>query len=189
MLKKSLKQRENELNESLSLLDDALGKVQKGDDNYFKIISVQLRALVCVGSRSLNPLLLNLAEEKNIKLECYGYSVREPLNGLVLSINPSIAVSVENPQRPSIRKCEFKKWLNQPYLALHQYLYTPNEVIRMVAEKEGGAHYDDTMPEKLIKIKEIIHHKSGMKYNETKKLLFQTGNVILYYGKLVLSKK
>jgi len=188
-VKKSLEQREKELSESLALIGDALEKVQRGDDNYFKIISGQLRALICFGSRALNPLLLNLADEKDIKLECYGYSVREPIDKhLVLSINPGVAVSVTNPQRPSIGKSEFKKWLDKPYLALHEFLYTPNEVIRMVAEKEGGAHYGDATPIKLIKIKEIMHHKSGSQYNEIEKLLFQTGKAVLYYGELVLSK-
>jgi hypothetical protein len=188
IVKKSLKQKEKDLSESLALLEDALEKVQGGDDNYFKIISGQLRALICFGSRSLSPLLFNLAEENSIELECYGYSVREPLEGLVLAINPGIAVSVANPQRPSIGKSKFKKWLDKPYLALHSYLYTPNEVIRMVAEKEGGAHYDDAMPEKLIKIKEIMHHKSGAQYNEVEKLLFQTSKAVMHYGELVLSK-
>lgn len=188
-MKKSLEQREKELRDSLALLQDSLIKVQQDDANYLKIIAGQLRALVCFGGRSLNPLLLNLADEKKVVLKCYGYPVEEILelgHNIVLALPPSKTISHE--PAPGLKPLGFKEWLNSTYLCLGKYKYTPNEIIRMVAEKEGGAHYDDALPEKLTKIKGIIYHKSSVQYNETEKLLVQTAEMALHFGKLILNK-
>ncbi len=50
----------------------------------------------------------------------------------------------------------FISWVNGLFhrLLLHEYQYTPNEVIRMVAEKEGGARYDEMIRKKMILMKE-----------------------------------
>lgn len=189
LVKKTLQQRETELTESLALIEDAVRKVQDGDRNYFKIIAGQLRALICFNRRSLSPLLLNIAEEKGIKLECFGYSVSSEMpslmEGLVLAIHPGTVVSPTDPNIPGMLRYEFKKWLNQTYLVKEEYHYSPNEIIRTVAEKEGGVHYDEMLPEKLLKIKEIIYQKSGNQYIETEKLLFQTALIVLHYGRLL----
>jgi hypothetical protein len=194
MGKKTLKQREKELEDAICLLNNATSQVNDGNFQYFKVISAQLRGLIGMGSRSLNPLLLNLAEEKGIKLECYAYSTTMPKGleyleqNIVLAMNPSLLISVTPVSRPSIKKWEFKKWLETPILVLFSERYTPNEIIRLVAEKEGGAHYDDTLPEKLLKIKGLVHHTNSGEYNETDRLLYQTAVAVVHYGEKILNK-
>lgn len=195
LVKKTLEQREKELNAAVSLLSDAISQVENGNSQYYKILAGQLRALVATGSRTLNPLLLNLAEEKGITLICYAYSTvikgLESLDEkhLVLAINPDILISHRPVSRPSIKRYEFKKWLNMPFLVLNSEKYTPNEIIRVVAEKEGGSHYDDALPEKLIRAKDVVHYKGEVKYTEPERLLYQTAAVVVHYGKQLLQEK
>jgi hypothetical protein len=129
-VRKSIEQREQELRESLSLLQDALVNVHQGDVKYLKVIACQLRALICFGDH-LNPLLLNLAEEKKVSLECFALPIDELLkftNKPLLVFDPRYAVSYK--QAAGLKQYEFKKWLISPYLVLREDQYTPNNVIR-----------------------------------------------------------
>ncbi|HDY89993.1 MAG TPA: hypothetical protein ENH82_17965 [bacterium] len=127
---------------------------------------------------------MNLADEKKVSLMCYAPPIDELLkidSELIFVIDPRYVVSPEH--APGLKSFEFKKWLNSPYLVLTGDKYTPNEVIRMVAEKEGGVLYDNALPEKLIKLKGIIYSE---KYNETEKLLAQVSIVVIHFGELLL---
>ncbi len=192
MVKKTLKQREKELDDAIGLLSDAISQVENGNFQYFKVISAQLRGLIGMGGRGLNPLLLNLAEEKGIKLECYAFSATLPEEikyleqNMVLNVNPGLLISVTPVSKPLIKKWEFKKWLETPVFVMLGDRYTPNEIIRLVAEKEGGAHYDDALPERLLKIKGFVYHTKSGEYNETDRLLYQTAIAVTYYGRKIL---
>lgn len=191
VVKKTLKQREKELEDAIGLLNDAISQVDNGNFQYFKVISAQLRGLIGMG-RNSNPLLLNLAGEKGIKLECYAFSatlpeeIKDLEQHIALSVNPGLLISVTPVSRPSIKKWEFKKWLETPVFVMLGDRYTPNEIIRLVAEKEGGAHYDDALPERLLKIKGFVYHTKSGEYNETDRLLYQTAIAVTHYGKKIL---
>jgi len=192
MVKRTLEQKEKELKDAISLLKDAISQVESRNFQYFKVISAQLRALIGMGYGKSNPLLLNLAEEKGIKLECYAYSVAGPeeLKGrIVFSINPSLLISVTPVSSPGIQKWEFKKWLEAPIVVILDDWYTPNEVIRLMAEKLGGAHYDDALPKKLLKITSIAYCTPKGNYNETDRMLYQIAVAVVYYGDKILENK
>jgi hypothetical protein len=186
-----LAEREKALNESLALINDSINKLRVGEKNYLKVLAGQLRALIATGSRSLNPLLLDLADEKNITLKCYAPPTDELLDILgdktVLLIDPRYAVSYKHDV--GLKEFEFKKWLNKPYLVMYRFRYTPNEVIRMFAEKEGGTSFDDKLPEKLVELRGVIYGKADKGINEIEKLLLQTGIVVLHFGDLILTNK
>ncbi|MFH0854927.1 MAG: hypothetical protein V1869_00195 [Candidatus Omnitrophota bacterium] len=187
MKSKSLDTRLNELNESISLLEDALQKVKSGDLKYFKVISSQLRALICSGSRSLSPLLINLAKERNVLLFCYGPSTRSSDTDEFTVLKISFFLIGLLPFSPANQRYELNDWLFSPFVRLGSMIYTPNEVIRMVAEKEGGAHYDDKLDEKSLKLKEIVY--SGQFNQLEQNLLVQTAEVAVKLGKDILSSK
>lgn len=192
-VRKSIAQRNEELEKAIRLLNDAIEKVQQGEDHYFIIISGQLRALVATGSRSLNPLLLNLADDKGISLKCWGLSVTEQYinfkESMVFSLFPTRIVGHKPYNVPNVKKYNFKEWLNEIVLVFGDDTYTPNEIIRLYAEKEGGAHYDYTLPLKLLRAKEIIYSDKATgnrKYNEVEKLLENTAVTVVYLGRQVL---
>ncbi len=186
-MKKSVIAKEEELNHASQLLQEMIPKLVGDDKKYLIPISAQLRALICHGTRSLNPLLLKLAEEKFVNLECYGMKFVND-TGLVFQIIPQ-PLFIENPNIPFFVKFTFKDWLDEPYLVYAGYTYTPNEVIRLVAEKEGGAHYDDDIPDKLLKLKGIIHHKSNLQaFNAIENLVIQLSIVVIKYIAIVIEK-
>lgn len=187
-MKKSLKEREKDLKDALELIEDALLKIQDGNKIHLKNLAVHLRALICTGGR-LNPLLLNLANEKNIFLQCYAFpfdEFRKLMKNPVFLMGPRCALSY----KPGIgfKRFEFKEWLELNYLIIAKDEYNPNKLIRTFAEKEVG-HYDKGLPENFIKVKKVVYHKSGIQFNEIEKLFCQIGDVVIYFGKLILSPK
>ncbi len=195
MAKKSLRQKEQDLSNAIGFLKDYLKKIDEEDWKYVNAISGQLRALIGTGSRSLNPLLINLAEEKSVDLECYAFSYQRELeqmpdltNSMVLGFTPTPVVVLKPVNRPTFRKKKFNKWIEEPILKLGDHLYTGNEIIRMVAEKEGGAHYDDALPEKLIKAKEKVYHKSGTEFNHVQAIIVSIAMYVVEVSEIVLNK-
>lgn len=185
MEKKSLEKRLKELGDSIELLEEALQKVSSGNKNHFKIISSQLRALICSGGRSLNPLLINLAREKNIPLYCYGPSVRisDIDEYTVLKISSFFIGLV--PFSPASQKYELKDWIQTPFVRLGSEIYTPNEVIRFAAEKDGGVHYDNELPGKLLKLRGIVY--SGQFRSIEERLLIQAAQATTEFKKIIFS--
>lgn len=194
-MRKTFQQRQRELEDGISLLKEDLESYKSGDKKQIKPISAQLRALICFGSRSLNPLLINLAEEKGINLECYGPpSLDEELSLLknpVLIVTPGRLIATE--WKPGLTKYTFKEWLDTPIFFLSKELgtYTPNEVIRAAAEKLGGVHYDEEIPLKIKNLQGMVWHtKNGtVKYDEIERLLIQTAEIVVYFGNKVLENR
>lgn len=195
IIKKTVVEREDELEGALDLLSDAIIKVQNGNHNYLKILAGQLRALLCFKTGVLSPLLLDLADEKDVPLECYARTFRhmiEVLGGtknMQLAVNPGRIVSIEKIDTPTARKYLFKNWLGEPVMVLAEESYTPTEIIRMVAEKQGGISYSDYLPEKLIEGKKLIWTKSGREYDQIENILMQTAEVTIDFGKVLLNEK
>lgn len=185
MEKKSLEKRLKELEDSIELLEEALEKASFGNKNYFKIISSQLRALLCSGGRSLSPLLINLASEKNIPLYCYGPSTRVSDTDEYTVLKISFFFIGIVPFSPASQKYELKDWMQTPFVRLGNEIYTPNDVIRLVAEKDGGAHYDSELPEKLLKLRGIIY--SGQFKSVEERLLIQTTQATIEFKKNIFS--
>lgn len=187
MERKSLDRRSDELNDAISLLEDAVQKVTFGDSKYFKVISSQLRALICSGSRSLNPLLINLAEDKSVPLFCYGPSTRNSDKDEFTVLKISFFFIGLTPFSPGNQRYELNEWLFSPFVRLGDMIYTPNEVIRMVAEKEGGVHYDSEPNGKILKLKSIVYSGKFKKLEENP--LLQTAKVVIKFGRDILLLK
>jgi len=152
--KKSLDYRRTELSNARSILVGALEQISQGNLSYYGVIAGQLRALVCVDC-NLDPLLLDLADENEIKLICYGFVLpfeenSTLWNGLKYLGTPSRYISDSSMSRPSVSRYDLKQWLTMPILFYKDQKYTPIEIIRMVAETEGGTEYSDRTPQKCV---------------------------------------
>jgi len=187
MVKKNLEQQIDDLRDSIKLLEEALKKGYTGDKKYLKIISAQLRALVCSGSRSLNPLLIELAEKKGMPLVCYGPPDIDKNEAKHTLFKLSGRVIGLEPFSPAQCRYELKDWMNICFFVLENERYTPNDIIRTVAEKEGGAHYDKELSEKLIKLRTVIYSGWGPEINELERFLIQTAEIVIHFGKSVIS--
>jgi len=181
-MKLQLTDRIKQLQASAELLDDALEKVSRGDKKYFIILGSQLRALICTGSgRNFHPLLLELAQKMDYKIECYGPQNTNPddplFKGLVFRIGGRI-IGFE-PYSPVQRKYVLEDWLNANILVYEGEYYTPNEVLKTFGDKEAS-HYDPNSDKHLDKIKNILHHITNDKtINEVDRFLIQTSEFVV----------
>jgi hypothetical protein len=183
--KKTLKQRKSELYDSIFLLDSAIQGIARGESQHMKIISSQLRALVCSDSKSSEPLLINLAEEMGFNLKCYGFTTNAKDDGAVFAFNPGPKISLA----PFMggREINFKEWIEAPILVFGEYSYNANELIILVTETDGGIKYSEEMSEKLQNIKGIIYHKNGSEFSEVDNILIQIAQYVIHHGRIIIN--
>ncbi|OGD88319.1 hypothetical protein A3D81_02420 [Candidatus Curtissbacteria bacterium RIFCSPHIGHO2_02_FULL_40_17] len=189
-MKLDQKSRLKQLQDASELLSDSLEKIESGDSKYLVVLGTQLRALICTGGRTFNPLLLDLSEELNKPIECFGPPDKNPndplFNGLVLGF-PGRLIGFE-PYSPAQRKYLLKDWLNANVLVVGGLFYTPNEVLRSFADKEAS-HYDPKSDSRMDKLRGIIHHNyfQGRNINEIDRFLIQTAEFVVGSTKELLT--
>lgn len=155
---KSFEERRKELISALSILRHALVMFNKTKEiSWLREIAVQLRALLIYveGSSSFkHPLLIELASEKNFSLTVYMSNLallRESENNLETNLKPTFSFGEEMFSLESETwrtKLSVEKAIKLPYIAIRRQKYTPEDIIRMVADTEGS-HYDPERPEGL----------------------------------------
>lgn len=122
--------------------------VETRDDAYLLDIMARLRALVGIGGSNMKPLLLQLSEETDIPLTIYSYppEPEKETGNVVASIFGGKTWS-PMPQDGFV-KYQLKEWLNTPaYFTDTTKVYkTRNQVIKDIANNEGGSHYSEEIP-------------------------------------------
>lgn len=190
-MRKSFEKKVSDLDGSLKLLYDALNNVTTGKPEYFKVMGSQLRVLLSAGnSRTFRPLLINLAEEANMTIKCYSNNLDnlndprfDELNkGLIFA--PLLGKIISSKPFPDSRSYDLKQWMELKICKYNEYWYTPNDIIRMYSENEGGVHYDDDLPLKLKTLYGIIHTKhDGQQFNQIEEFLGQLSIYVCEIGK------
>ncbi len=114
----------------------------------------QLRALLV--SSGQTPLLLDLAQELNFALEFYSIPLDYLENDEMAKVMGPTGIQWTgdslSPQAvpPLIRqKVAMKDWLASTQVVVGQQKISGEELLKMVANKLGGAHYDTKLPPKL----------------------------------------
>jgi hypothetical protein len=190
-MRKSYEKKISDLDGSLKLLYDALNNVVQRKPEYFKVMGSQLRVLLAIGnSRTFSPLLINLAEESNITIKCYSPNLDnlndprfEELNkGLIFA--PLLGKIISSKPFPDSKSYDLKEWMELKFCKFNEYWYTPNEILRMYSENEGGVHYDDNLPTKLKILHGIVHTKhDGQEFNQIQEFLGQLSVFACEIGK------
>lgn len=189
-MKLNQNQRIQQLQNASDLLLEALEKVESGDYKYLVVLGSQLRALICTGGRNFKPLLFEISEELNMPIECFGPQNIDPTSdlykGLVFHIGGRLIGS--EPFSPAQVKYFLKDWLNANILTVDGQSYTPNEVLRLFADKEAS-HYDADSDAKMDKLRTITHHNyfKGKNINEIERFLIQTANFVVECTKELLA--
>lgn len=151
MVKKTndLRRRLDQLTTALrGLLIDNNGFIETGDEAYLLGLMSKLRSLVATGGPHLNPLLLDLSKELDIPLEIYAIpptpatASKNHVTSLLFGTTWAV-----RPQAGMIKYTLAEWLLASTYLASETGEYkNRNEVIKNLANTEGGAHYSDKMP-------------------------------------------
>ncbi len=135
-----------ELEKALDAINKANAQYQQShDSSWLLLMTGQLRGLVAIGNpRNMHPLLLELAEELNIPLKLYSLpgKINPPPDNFLAAIICGKTWATR--QHPGLIEFELRTWLETPryHVDTLKIYTTPNEVLRAIAEKSGGVHYD-----------------------------------------------
>ena len=191
MPKKDIKQILLELERAISLLTDSVSNILLGKPEYYDVISTQLRSLICVGGRNLNPLLINLSKKLDVPLRCYGPNDIDPSLQIYRDMTMCWVGSIITLDAIPVieqRRYNLEDWVKARLFSFGDNYFTPNDVIRLYAEKFGIGHYDDDISDKA-KILFNIQYPSDQPFkNEIEKVLLQTAYAVIVFGNTVIKK-
>jgi hypothetical protein len=181
----SIKMRLEQLKTALKILKEAGDRFQSSEENKqgeIVILANQIRALVCKGGRNFHPLLLEIAEEKGIKLVCFAPQDLKKLLPILKKssflFRPEI---IDIKPRERWVEYEFKDWLESEIIIIGQEIYTPNEILRLKADSEAS-HYDPKISQKLKRLKEIERLSVSGNIPLPDEYVLKTARVILLFG-------
>jgi hypothetical protein len=130
---------------------------QTGEEAYFLPVVGQLRALLVSGRQT--PLLVDLAGELGFALEFYSIPLDALDNEEMAAIlgptriqwtGDSLGSHAEAPLLS--QKVTMEAWLASTQVVVGQQKISGEQLLKMVANKLGGSHYDPTMPAELSAI-------------------------------------
>jgi len=158
---KTQQQRLEELRQGLVVIEHGL-RLSTETNELAHLIPVvgQLRALLV--SSGQTPLLLDLAKQKNVPLEFYSMPLDFLDNEEIAQIlgptriqwsGDSMRATPEGP--PFHHKVTMAAWLASTQLVVRGEKVSGEQLIKLVANKLGGAHYDPSLPQKLSLISQF----------------------------------
>jgi hypothetical protein len=181
-IQKPLGRRVVELLQSLQIVRDCLGAVREGRDYQLVPLFGQMRALLAEKSADSAPLLVDLATILNQELRLYAFPGVDADGFPRLEVDVALRVGglpvsyhrIELSQR----HLTLDEFLSQKIVEMRGRTFTRAEVIKMLAEKAGGAHYAKKVPvayEQLTSI--LINGQSPLTH-----ALFQMADAIYELG-------
>lgn len=193
-MKKPLEWRMKELLQSLLVIRDALLSCQMGQWHQMIPLSGQLRALLIERSRSdkktrtMVPLLRDLAQSNGEKLEIYVMPETDPSqlpikDGLVCHFS-GFPISLQK-QLPLQESRSIDSLLKQKVLLINEKLFTVEEIIGWHADKAGGAHFDESLPDEFVDWTSLPELGDSV----AKNILCQLGKATYDLGRSFLRKK
>lgn len=185
VLEKSLVIRLSELAQSLQIINDSYDLISKGKEYQFIPIYGQLRSLLTEKSKKQTPLLFELAEKFNEKLELFYI----PFDDLP-EVFPKVDYYYKSPEISCEKKevnqivIGLKDFLNSDIILLNSQKYKISFVINALANKFGGSHYASKIEKEIA---QLVYFTSFNK-NILNQIIFQIGKVTLELGTKVAQK-
>jgi hypothetical protein len=161
MVKKTTNRRVQDLESHLHLLEECVAKQEQDSDIWYKIISAELRVLVCKSGRN-KPLLLDIIDEFKLVTKIrssspFGYITSEYVKRCK-ELNAPI-----NHKEMGQQEMDFKKYIEEGCLGFHlNRVFTPKEFILMVSQKIGSSHEDVEVDADIPEIENLGDDWGGM---------------------------
>lgn len=185
LLEKPLVIRLPELAQSLQIINDSYDLISNGKEYQFIPIYGQLRSLLTEKSKNQTPLLFELADKFNEKLELF-YIPFEDLPEDLPKVDyhyMSPEISCEKKEKNQII-IEFKDFLMCDIILLNSRKYKINFVINALANKFGGSHYASKIEQEIAE----LFYFTIFNKNILNQIIFQIGKVTLELGTKVVQK-
>jgi hypothetical protein len=132
----------SELIQSLQIINDSIELILKGKTHQFIPVYGQLRSILTEKSKNQTPLLFELADQFNEKLQFYYTPFEDLPNHL-----PSVDFHFISPEISSEKKeekqilIEFKEFLSKDVILFNSRKYKFSFILNSLANKFGGSHY------------------------------------------------
>jgi len=153
IIKKPLLIRFNELIVSLAVIKDSLESIVKGNYHQFIPLYGQLRAILTDNAKKNIPLLKELADNLNFKLSLYYIESNiiplDNANTSVFHISHRITLKKEFEDQTEI---ELFDLLKKTLILFNKDTYTYSEIIEILANKSGGAHFASKIEKFIAKL-------------------------------------
>ena len=186
--RKSQRQRLEELRQALLVIEHGLQTAfETGEEAHFLPVVGQLRSLLASGKQT--PLLLDLAQELGFPLEFYSIPLDFLDNEELAEIlGPTRiqwtgdSLSAEPVPPPIKQKVTMKAWLASTQVVVGRKKISGERLLKMVANKLGGSHYDPTLPPQLAA---IVPFKIGG-VTSFYLTIIRLGQVVVHLGRKLL---
>jgi hypothetical protein len=161
-----------ELRGAIVAIDEFLQRIRSGVAGFADDLVARLRALIYwnPGNRNYNPLLLRFAAQRNLPLPVFAMPQTNRWPKIVGQAEQHLQVNYPTPIRrfPGQRLMDLQAYLATPIQIDRSGTWTPaaggttgpddrqsvNDVIGDAASTIGSAHYDDTVPVALDRLRE-----------------------------------
>ena len=147
MYKKGTGHRYIELFKSLQIINDSLYLISIGKRYQTIPIAGQLRALLLKDKQTPNPLFFEILELLNKEISVYLKidKNKTQIGNNLFYWNNSIDISLKETQEYSL-KVSFEDWLEKIVFEYDTESYSIGKIIKLIANKNGGAHYNYEVP-------------------------------------------
>ncbi|GAB6423434.1 hypothetical protein bcgnr5372_28250 [Bacillus luti] len=154
------------LNEQIEFMVNACEQYDKGKFNSAKLLATYIRTIVHQ-TRSSTSLLTHLEKQNSMKFYTTSFTPKNAVYFLSMVfmcvtskkgttntiVNEPIFLPIFKPKEYlGNRWIQFGNWWNQKIMISDHLTFTRSEMIRFMANQDGGAHVDDGVVEKYYKI-------------------------------------
>lgn len=173
-----------ELEWSLLVVRDSVEGLANGQRHMALPLSAQLRALLLEKRRGNAPLLLSLSREAGVELSLFigpAVSPDASREGMLIDIG-GVPISSERLSTDQI-EVPIAKALDHLVLRIGADLFTIGQLIKIGAEKAGGAHHPEVVPARVARL--LTFRQLGLQ--PLTMLLVAVGRAVLRLGRLLLA--
>lgn len=132
-----------ELFDSLKIISDSLKSLSQGKNYQIKTMSGQLRAILIADRWNPEPLFYEVSNNIGINLKLYLPSIltKQNINENILVYKNLFNIKFSN-ENTFTKEIDLKNWLELPIVEMPNRCFSIKDIIKLVADKNGGAHYD-----------------------------------------------
>jgi hypothetical protein len=185
LLKKPNVIRVSELIESLQVIKDSLELISKGKAHQFIPIYGQLRSILTEKSKNQTPLLFELADLFNEKLQFYYIPFEDLPKDLPAVdfhfISPEISCEKKEENQVLI---EFKEFLGKDVILFNSRKYNFYFILNALANKFGGSHYANKIENEIAQ----LFYWTPLNREILKQIVYQIAKVTIDLGTKVAQK-
>ncbi len=160
-----------DLTDSLLLIRDSIEDINEGKNHQLLTIYNQLRSLVAEKSKGNPSLLIDVADKLKYKLKVFCSPQHKiPIHFEYLYLSPEVA---SKKTTTSHEVWTIQEFLEREVIIFKRRNYKVRDLIQTVANKAGGSHYPDKIPEEIADLLSISLYDNTVQSSPNSSVLKQ----------------